>query len=46
MTTKEISKFLGVSVNTITSQLQRARARLQEDQKCLLQEISGRLQLS
>ena len=46
MTTKEISKFLGVSVNTITSQLQRARARLQEDQECLLQEISGRLQLS
>ena len=46
MTTKEISKFLGVSVNTITSQLQRARARLQEDQERLFQEISGRLQLS
>ena len=45
MTTKEISKFLGVSVNTITSQLQRARARLQKDQGCLRQEISGRVQL-
>ena len=45
MTTKEISKFLGVSVNTITSQLQRARARLQKDQECLRQEISGRVQL-
>ena len=32
MNTKDISKLLGVSVNTITSQLQRARKRLQEDQ--------------
>ena len=46
MTTKEISKFLGVSVNTITSQLQRARKRLQEDQECLVQEIFGCVQLS
>ena len=46
MTTKEISKFLGVSVNTITSQLQRARKRLQKDQECLLQEIFGCVQLS
>ena len=30
MNTKEIGKFLGVSVNTITSRLQRARKRLQE----------------
>lgn len=44
MTTKEISKFLGVSVNTITSQLQRARKRLQEHQECLVQEIFGRVQ--
>lgn len=44
MTTKEISRFLGVSVNTITSQLQRARKRLQEDQECLLQEIFGCVQ--
>ena len=46
MTTKEIRRFLGVSVNTITSQLQRARKRLQEDQECLLQEIFGCVQLS
>ena len=46
MTTKEISRFLGVSVNTITSQLQRARKRLQEDQECLLQEIFGCVQSS
>ena len=31
MTTKEIGNSLGVSVNTITSRLQRARKRLQED---------------
>ena len=46
MTTKEISEFLGVSVNTITSQLQRARERLQEDKEWLCQEIFGRVQLS
>ena len=32
MTTKEIGKFLGVSVNTITSRLQRARE--QRHQSC------------
>lgn len=31
MTTKEISEYLDVSVNTITSQLQRARKRLQNE---------------
>lgn len=31
MTTSEISKFLGVSVNTIKSRLRRARMRLQEE---------------
>ncbi len=41
MSTKEIGKFLGVSVNTITSRLQRARKRLQNDQ-----EFFGHLQLS
>ena len=46
MTTKEISEFLGVSVNTITSQLQRARERLQADKEWLCQEIAGRVQLS
>jgi len=46
MTTKEISKFLGVSVNTITSRLQRARERLQHKEELLLQEILGGVQLS
>ena len=32
MTVKEISKFLGVSVNTIKSRLRRARIRLQEEE--------------
>ena len=41
MTTKEIGNFLGVSVNTITSRLQRARRRLQEDQEHLIQEVLG-----
>ena len=39
MTTKDIGKFLGVSVNTITSRLQRARKRLRADQELLIQEI-------
>ena len=46
MTTKEISKFLGVSVNTITSRLQRARKRLQEQQEVLIQEVLGGVQIS
>ena len=46
MTTKEISKFLGVSVNTITSRLQRARKRLQQKEELLVQEILGGVQLS
>ena len=46
MTTKEISKFLGVSVNTITSRLQRARNRLEEKEEFLVQEILGSVQLS
>ncbi len=45
MTTKEISKFLGVSVNTITSRLQRARRRLQEQQEALIQEVLGGVQI-
>ena len=32
MNTKEIGEYLGVSVNTITSQLQRARKRLQKEE--------------
>ena len=46
MTTKEISRFLGVSVNTITSRLQRARKRLQQDETLLIQETFGSVQLS
>ena len=45
MTTKEISKFLGVSVNTITSRLQRARKRLQQKEELLVQEILGGIHL-
>ena len=44
MTTKEISKFLGVSVNTIKSRLQRARNRLKE-QETMIQETLGSVQL-
>ena len=46
MTTKEIGKFLGVSVNTIASRLHRARKRLQVDQELLVQEILDDVQLS
>ena len=45
MTTKEIGKFLGVSVNTITSRLQRARKRLQNDQKHLIKDVLGGRQI-
>ena len=46
MTTREISRFLGVSVHTITSRLQRARRRLQQDETLLIQEMLGSFQLS
>ena len=46
MTVQEISKFLGVSVNTITSRLQRARKRLQQDETLLIEEMLGSIQLS
>ena len=46
MTTKEISKFLGVSVHTITSRLQRARERLKQDEELLVQEVLGSMPLS
>ncbi len=46
MTTKEISKFMGVSVNTITSRLRRARERLQASEELLINETLGGLQLS
>ena len=46
MTAKEISKFLGVSVNTITSRLHRARKRLKQDEELLVQEMLGSVRLS
>lgn len=45
MTAKEISKFLGVSVNTIKSRLRRARIRLQEE-GLPSQDILGSVQFS
>ena len=45
MTAKEISKFLGVSANTIASRLRRARERLQKHEELLVQEMLGRVQL-
>ena len=46
MTTKEIGKFLGVSANTITSRLRRARERLQASDEHLISETLGGWQLS
>ena len=46
MSTKEISKYLGVPVNTIASRLHRARKRLQTDRELLAQEFFGHSQLS
>ncbi len=43
MTTKEIGKFLGVSVNTVKSRLRRARKRLQEE--ALVRETLNGVQL-
>ena len=45
MTAKEIGNFLGVSVNTIKSRLQRARKRLQaQNQESLVREVLGSVQ--
>lgn len=41
MKSKEIGKFLGVSVHTVTSRLQRARKRLAQEEELLVQEILG-----
>ena len=45
MTTREIGKFLGVSVDTIKSRLRRGRKRLQEDEELMLQEVFGGVQI-
>ena len=46
MTTREISKFLGVSVEAIRTRLYRARKRLQEEEELLIQEVLGGVQIS
>ena len=46
MTMKEISKFLGVSVKTISSRLSRARKRLREKEDALVQEVLGGVEIS
>ena len=46
MTTKEISKFLGVSAKTISSRLTRARKRLKQKEDLFVQEFFGGVQLS
>ena len=45
MTTKEIGRFLGVSVETIRTRLHRARKRLQEEEELLIQEVLGSVQI-
>ena len=45
MSAKEIGNFLGVSVNTITSRLNRARKRLQKEEELLVQETLGGVRL-
>ena len=46
MTTKEIGRSLGVSVNTIKSRLRRARKRLLDDQELFVQKVLGGVELS
>ena len=46
MTMKEIGKFLGVSVKTISSRLSRARKRLREKEEALVQDVLGGVQIS
>ena len=45
MTIKEISRFLGVSVDTVKMRLHRARKRLQKEDERLIQEVLGGVQL-
>ena len=46
MKSKEIGKFLGVSVHTVTSRLQRARKRLAQEEELLVQEVLGGVPIS
>ncbi|MDE0552583.1 MAG: sigma-70 family RNA polymerase sigma factor [Candidatus Poribacteria bacterium] len=45
MTTTEISKFCGVSVEAVRTRLHRARKRLQEEEALLIQEVLGSVQI-
>ena len=45
MPTREISKFLGVSVKAIRLRLHRARKRLQQEEELLIQEVLGGVQI-
>ena len=45
MTMKEISRSLGVSVETVKVRLYRARERLREEEELLIQEVLGSLQI-
>ena len=45
VTAKEISKFLGVSVEAIWARLHRARKRLQDEEELLIQEVLGGVQI-
>ena len=45
MTMKEISRFLGVSVETVKIRLHRARKRLREEEALLIQEVLGGVQI-
>ncbi|MDE0684756.1 MAG: RNA polymerase sigma factor [Candidatus Poribacteria bacterium] len=46
MTTMEIGKFLGVSVETIRVRLYRARKRLEKEEELLVQEVLGGVQIA
>ena len=46
MSTAEVGKFLGVSVEAIRLRLSRARRRLQQEEELLLQEMLGGVQIS
>lgn len=46
LTTREIGKFLGTSVETIRTRLHRARKRLREEEELLIQEVLGGVQIS
>ena len=46
MKSKEIGKFLGVSVHTVTSRLYRARKRLAQEEELLVQEVLGGVHIS